>query len=73
MSSGVAVVAGRRLFGGEESVDSLPPARAGAVDGAEATGFGRDGVPPAAGAAAAGLVAAAVRVRFGGGGGGGVL
>src|SRR6478752_5189080 len=41
MSSGVAVVVGRagRATGGTESVDSLPPARAGAADGAAATGL----------------------------------
>jgi hypothetical protein len=75
MSSGVAVVAGRRLFGGEESSVSFPPTRTGADDGAAATGLGTAGGPPAPGAGlvAAGLVAVAVRARFGGGGGGGVL
>src|SRR6476620_1416361 len=41
MSAGVAVVAGRvgRPVGGAVSVDSLPPTRAGAADGAAATGL----------------------------------
>jgi len=71
MSSGVAVVVGRagRLLGGEESVDSLPPARAGAEGGAAEAGRAGAAPPVAAGA----LVPPEVRARLGGGGGGGVL
>jgi len=74
MSSGVAVVVGRagRATGGAESVDSLPPARAGATDGAAATGLvGRLGSADPGCFTDAGPVAAALW-RVGGGGGGGL-
>src|SRR6478609_3416007 len=71
MSSGVAVVAGRagRATGGAESVASLPPTRAGAVDGAVVTGL-----PERIGSAGfiGAVLDAAARLRVGGGGGGGL-
>src|SRR6478752_7512764 len=62
MSSGVAVVVGRagRAAGGAASVASLPPTRAGAVDGAAATGLADliGSAPVCLAGAGAGLAAA---------------